>query len=99
LPEGLNKRCFMKKVSNEVIKKGTNTMKRDFCLNVKSKLEKIRINELRSLANQLQTQLNKISNYKASFYCFLCDSDKQNYIDPFKKTLTYDSQFCRSLLI
>ena len=76
-----------------------NKFKQEFCLDLRQKLLKFKINDFKAYVPDVKIEMNRLMSLKKSFYCYLCDIEKQKQIDSQNSLVTFDNHFCRRLVI
>ena len=76
-----------------------NRHKEEFCLDIRDKLKKFKIKDFRAHIPDIKVEMVRLMNLKKSFYCYLCDIQKQKRIDEANSLVTFDAHFCRRLVI
>lgn len=75
-----------------------NEPKTNFCLNLYEKFLSFDIVQFKYTMKVVKSHLNSFSNYKKTFYCFLCDGNLQRFINPEKQLVIFSEPFCKNIL-
>lgn len=75
-----------------------NNFKKGYCSNLRTKIVNFRVDDFEDYIGQVRVMMLKVIGTKKSFYCSLCDNSLQRFVDSVTKSITFDQEFCRSLV-
>lgn len=76
-----------------------NNAKAEHCLNIYEKFLNFDAGQFKQALKIVRSELNSISGYKKTFYCFLCDAKAQRFMDEGARQMMIEDDFCRALIV
>ena len=98
LPERKIQCSYTTKIVNKKVT-FVNKAKKKFCKKIRKKMHEFPITDFRDYLPMIRVEMIRLLSMKKTFYCSLCDMDKQKRIDPYNKIITFDTNFCRRIIV
>jgi hypothetical protein len=96
LPRHIKCSITKKKIPKSFLIK--NKKKRDFCDNIFGKIKNYPLTDLFDYLENMKPMMRQIIGMKKTFYCSLCDREKQDNINTSARTITFTQGFCKTLV-
>ena len=96
LPRHIKCSVTKKKIPKSFIIK--NKKKEDFCEDFHKKIENYPLQDLYDYLENMKPTMRQMIGMKKTFYCSLCDREKQDNIDTSGRTITFTQGFCKTLV-